>query len=378
MTARPNVILAALGLCSLPSLGQDAPPLEFAVISDVGNRDTTFDETRQPGWGGTNVGSVDYEYAIAVREVTVGEYFEFVLAYLPYYEARTGNSLGFFPFVGTSIQSSNGSAWILPGVSPDDPADMAWEYAARYVNWLHNGKVIEAWAFDTGAYDTSTFVSNDAGEYQHQETRSPHARYWIPSADEWVKAAYWDPNGDGRYWRYPTSSNVEPIPGLLPQDGGERNAGLTTPELRWPLPVMSFNMTSPWGLYDTAGGVTEHSETICPPGYPELRGAYGSDHGDRHYGNPNSDDLLGASRNSDVRIGRVKFGLRLARTALAPADLNLDGFVNFFDLSRFVALFLAGSVEADLNDDLELNVFDIEIFIGLYALNSDRFTNSTK
>lgn len=366
-------VVATLFTSLAQANAQQTPPLEFVVISDVGNRDTTLEETRQPGWVGTNVGSVSYEYAIAIREITVAEYFEFVQAYLPFYEARTGNAFGGFDFVGSTILSANGFAFIRAQAAIDEPADMGWAYAARYVNWLHNGKVVEEWAFETGVYDTSTFVANDDGVFQHQETRSPNARYWLPSADEWVKAAYWDPSGEGRYWRYPTTSDIEPIPGLLPEHGGERNAGDYVPGvMRWPLGVMSFDVMSPWGIYDMSGGVAEHSETICPPGFPELRAAYGTHHVYDHYGNANSHDLVGASGNTNATRVSSAVGLRIARTVVEPADLNRDGRVNFFDVARFITDFINGAPEADLRPDSNYNQDDIRVFLGLYASSATR------
>jgi formylglycine-generating enzyme required for sulfatase activity len=44
--------------------------------------------------------------------------------------------------------------------------------------------------------------------------RETGAKFWIPSEDEWYKAAYHQPAGQGgdadSYWLYPTKSNVEP------------------------------------------------------------------------------------------------------------------------------------------------------------------------
>ena len=38
------------------------------------------------------------------------------------------------------------------------------------------------------------------------------ARYWLPSEDQWYKAAYYDPtkNGTGGYWTYATQSDALP------------------------------------------------------------------------------------------------------------------------------------------------------------------------
>ena len=48
--------------------------------------------------------------------------------------------------------------------------------AARFANWLHNGQ--GNGSTETGAYDISDGIK-----------RQPDARYWIPTENEWYKAA---------------------------------------------------------------------------------------------------------------------------------------------------------------------------------------------
>ena len=48
---------------------------------------------------------------------------------------------------------------------------------------------------------------------------------------------------------------------------------------------------------------------------------------------------------------------------LCPADLNDDGMINFFDVSRFIKMYLDG---ADFNEDTVTNFFDISSFIQEY------------
>src|SRR5690606_22102773 len=83
--------------------------------------------------------------------------------------------------------------------------------ACRFCNWLHNGK-------PTGAQDTTT---TEDGAYDLREitaienntvTRKPGARYFIPTQDEWHKAAYFQPRQTGgRYFRMGTRSNELPV-----------------------------------------------------------------------------------------------------------------------------------------------------------------------
>ena len=237
---------------------------EFATIGDPGNRDSLPGEGDPPPTVFYQpVGGVDYRYRVARTEVTLGQYVEFVDAYAPRYFKNSGNAIARSEFIGIGLTASPSGAAIRPGFSPDRAATMSWEYAARYVNWLHNGKVNEDWAFESGVYDTSTFTENADGSWNHQLTRDASANVWIPTRDEWTKAAYWDPDkngGEGGYWGYPNSSDEESVPGLLPSEGGERNAG--DGDAGFPLDVGSFtDVQSPWGLFDLAGGESEWAET---------------------------------------------------------------------------------------------------------------------
>lgn len=139
---------------------------------------------------------------------------------------------------------------------------MGWRYAARYCNWLTNGKGLEQAAFENGAYDTSTFTDNPDGSFNDQLTHNPDALFWIPTLDEWTKAMHWDPtknNGEGGYWRYPTSSDTAPIPGA--PGTGETNGGTG---VFYDVGAYAGVM-SPWGLLDGSGGVAEWLE------YADLR-----------------------------------------------------------------------------------------------------------
>ncbi|CAN0592012.1 unnamed protein product [Laminaria digitata] len=49
-----------------------------------------------------------------------------------------------------------------------------------------------------------------------------------------------------------------------------------------------------------------------------------------------------------------------------PSDTNLDGNLNFFDVSVFLSNYNAGSLDADLNNDGMLNFFDVSTFLSSY------------
>ncbi len=306
--------------------------MEFVTIGDPGNRPTRPEEGN-PIFADQHLprGAVDYEYRIARTEVTIGQYFEFVDAYFPLDFKRTGRVLGNSDFTGLGIATNLGGAFIRPGISPNSAANMSWEYAARYVNWLHNDKVNQAWAFDAGVYDTSTFTENPDGTFNHQATHASDARLWIPTQDEWIKAGYWDPNkddGKGGYWLFPNSSDTESIPGLLPEEGGERNAGPSGGI--FPLDVGSFtDIQSPWGLFDLAGGESEWSETISSKMRPQRRLIHGTRWTNATFGDPIfPNDIVGSGRSGGVR---TIWGLRLAAAvpSIGTIPIMMVGFSYF-------------------------------------------------
>ena len=262
MNARTAQTTAALllGLASSTTLAQleftTEYGIEFSTIGDPGNRDTVPEELEL--FTSLEIGGVDYEYRIAVNEISVGEWLDFVIAYLPYLDESAGAATD---FTGQAISIFFGFPKILSGHSPNEPTNMSFEYAARFVNWLHNDKSTERWAFESGVYDTSTFTQNEDGSRNHQLTHDPDARFWIPTLDELTKATFWDPNlndGEGGYWRYALSQNKPPTAGLPGSPGAQTNAGNDLPLTA----VGSYpNARSPWGLLDTSGGYIEHSET---------------------------------------------------------------------------------------------------------------------
>jgi formylglycine-generating enzyme required for sulfatase activity len=148
----------------------------------------------------TGYGAVAYEYKIAKNETTIGQYAEFLNAKAksdPYLLYNTSMTAGSINGISRSGSSGSYSYAVNPGSANKPITYVSWFDAARFCNWLHNGQ-------GNGSSETGAYTLNGAmsGIY----TVNAGARAWIPSEDEWYKAAYYDASKGG-YWLYPTQSN---------------------------------------------------------------------------------------------------------------------------------------------------------------------------
>ncbi|MGP1345965.1 MAG: SUMF1/EgtB/PvdO family nonheme iron enzyme [Phycisphaerales bacterium] len=246
----------------LPGPGPDYG-YQWATIGDAGNRDISQAELDRWGWPANGAlftgGGVDHEYRISKYETTTAQWHEFVQVAWPHVQGDpieedrlTGKSM---IYIGGQFDIDN----IL------EPASPHWTWAARYCNWLHNGKGTDPSSWESGVYDASTFAYDADGVPLHDMTRAPGAKFFLPTDDEWKKAAHWDPekdDGAGGYWLYPYGSDEPPISGH-PDEGGETSGGWFEPLINDELKSIGlYDITSPWGLYDVSGGLRETLEGL--------------------------------------------------------------------------------------------------------------------
>ena len=148
---------------------------------------------------------------------------------------------------------------------------VTWFDAARFANWMHNGALRGA-STETGAY---TLVN-----YQEQGAvaRNQDAQFFIPSEDEWYKAAYYDPSKGGvnLYWNYPAKSDKPPRIDLASNNplapaanfqnvyiGNE--AGVLTPVGAYCSSIdQTYNSASYYGTCDQGGLLWEWTEASYP------------------------------------------------------------------------------------------------------------------
>ena len=179
--------------------------IDYVPVGNVGN---AVDSAT-----GSLYGAVAYAYQIARNETTISQYAGFLNAvaktdtYALYNTSMTDDS----NISGISRSGSSGSyVYSVTAGSGNRPITyVSWFDAARFTNWLHNGQPSGAQNASTtedGAY-TLNGATDGLGF-----SKNAGAKIWIPSEDEWYKAAYYDPNkggsGVGGYWEQATQSNT--------------------------------------------------------------------------------------------------------------------------------------------------------------------------
>jgi formylglycine-generating enzyme required for sulfatase activity len=134
---------------------------------------------------------------------------------------------------------------------------ISWFEAAKFVNWL-NGST-PAYNFDPNG-NFQLWDPNDAGYNPNNLYRNSLATYFLPSMDEWYKAAYYDPN-DTVYYDYPTGSDSVPdgidFAGDTTFDAVFLDGG-SNPQ---PNDITDVGVLSPYGTAGQGGNVFEWEET---------------------------------------------------------------------------------------------------------------------
>lgn len=329
---------AALALAACVAPAQEVSVeqgIEFVAIRAAGN--APYDR-QDPFNAVPGRGRVDVDYRIGRYEVTSAQWVEFFSAF----NARATPiplPQGVRVFTPVFWGGETDPTYTGPGrrfrVVPSFPnagmlpaGGISWRTAAMFCNWLHNNKATNPEAFLTGAYNVATFSGSGFPTFTDQPSRSPGARFWIPSLDEWMKAVHYDPNrfgpGAGGWWEGPFGSDALPVygPPLGFPNGSaanQANSGWFVPGgLQYTVTLGAYpNAVTPWGLFDAAGATREWTEGIrTQPGSLMGRISEGSSWGLA----TNSDEAFqyGVFSPEDTALG---LGFRVATAIPSPSVL---------------------------------------------------------
>ena len=248
----PRLLALVALLFALPAHAE--VNIDWVTVGDPGN-----------AADGTTYGAVSYSYRIGKYEVTNAQYAEFLNAVAAtdtnaLYNTGMGDPSS--PNFGGITRSGSSGSFSYSAIAgrEDKPVNFVsfWD-AARFANWLHNGQ-------PTGGQDNTT---TEAGAYTltpdgiaaNSVTRNGGATVFVPSEDEWYKAAYYKGGGiSAGYWAYPAGSDTQ--------------TGCTAPEAAANTANCDFAVgdltdrgsytgaASPSGTFDQGGNIWEWNETI--------------------------------------------------------------------------------------------------------------------
>lgn len=286
------------------------------------------------------IGGVNYTYNVGEMEITTKQWVTFLNTVDPmgsndhhlWDVAESSSVWAKYGSINRDLNAAPGQRYSIasPGWAnrPYNQADFT--RSARFINSLQNGKVLSKTVRDvttvsgatlkTTTYRVRLSKNTETGMYTMSNlraTRNSTKGFALTSQDEWIKAAYYDPNGGGKfsYWDYPTNpgqyvncavdvegcaAGEQPNATVMDANGNVTNADQqplasfaavpgTAPD--W-CPVLSLtaqecttnspfppvvpyigNTTpvgqaltrSPWGTLDQGGNVVEILDTISPP-----------------------------------------------------------------------------------------------------------------
>ena len=256
-------IVAAMILVAFASRSAEAVPMpvqpELVRVGDPGNAAYTGNSLFP---GPTGVGAVNYWYSIGKYEVTNSQYAAFLNAVgqtnsNSIYNSNMGiSSTGTF---GGIVQSGTAGAYsytVTSGFENKPVNWVTWFSAARYVNWLENGRPTDPTGavVNNGAYNLGTATSGNI------VTRNASSYWRLPSASEWFKAAFYNP-GSTNYSTYGTGLNT-----ITSGTGGAAADGVVYKvSSSGPQNVGSYyNADSAYGIFDASGNVREWTGKINP------------------------------------------------------------------------------------------------------------------
>ena len=286
--------------------------MDFVPVGNPGNASDPANSVSVPG-----IGTVNDVFGIGAYEVTNSQYTEFLNSV----DLGGANSLGLFDL--GMANDAQGGIVLSPGAPAGSKFSTKTGYAnlpvvyvtffdaVRFTNWLHNGQ--GSGSTETGAYTLlgGTPIPSNASTL----TRNSGAQFWVPSENEWYKAAYFHPASLGGdtddYWLYPMRTNLQPFsaqPFAVTPDNSRLgnffsfdglangyNDGYAATGSPTFVPTQTFllgvgaytDSRSFLGTYDQGGNVMEWNDTL---GAGEMRGIRGGSWGG------NSADLRASSR----------------------------------------------------------------------------------
>jgi formylglycine-generating enzyme required for sulfatase activity len=294
---------AAAAMADTFGTGANQFTISFVPISGATNPSSGI-----PAGSGYTFTGVNHDYRMGTYDITNAQWNKFTASLgVPVTGSDGGYNNSFFDYgTGTTNVPAN---------------NVSWFEAAQFVNWLNTSTGHQAAYKFTGTQGTSNYTfaiwaAADAGYDASNPYRNKNACYFLPTEDEWVKAAYW--NGT-------TLQTYATKPGdTLTQGNGTSGAGwnyyttqyATTPYGPWNVGSGSQELN---GTYDMMGNVWQLMES------PFTSGDYGTGslRGVRGGAFYNSNSLASSHRTYNNQPDEISYlGFRVASVP-EPGSIGL-------------------------------------------------------
>lgn len=243
----------------LISTTASAQQIEWVLVGDPNNEP---DET--------GFGRVSYEYLIGIYEITNQQYCEFLNAvakddiYGLYNPEMSSSRFG-----GIERSGERGDYYysVKQGREKHPVNFVSWHDCLRFANWLQNG-------MSEGRQDINT-TEDGAYTFDGPERvgpRNKHAVFFLPSENEWYKAAYYKAGSlNAGYWRYATRNDNQPVIEKPPGGYNSANAGFNLADGLTPVGAYRHSFSA-YGTFDQNGNVFEWTETRFNDAQSCIRG----------------------------------------------------------------------------------------------------------
>jgi formylglycine-generating enzyme required for sulfatase activity len=241
-----------------------AVSIQWVTVGDPGNAADT-----------TGYGAVAYTYWIGRYEVSNAQYAEFLNAVAAtdtyaLYDTSMGSGYG-----GITQDCSSGPCTysIIAGRGNMPVNNVNFWDALRFANWLHNGQ--PSGAQDSTTTEDGAYTITALGMINNTITRNAGARIFVPSEDEWYKAAYYDASATS-YDPYPFADGFNGA--LCESPAGTTSHSANCNSAVGDLTDVGAYTASPsgYGTFDQGGNISEWNETIP---YSARRGVRGGSFG---------------------------------------------------------------------------------------------------
>lgn len=187
----------------------------------------------------------------------------------PYGGVSYGYRMGTYEISQDAITKATASGLLNvtagPHTGAEPAANMRWYEAAAFVNWLNTSTGHQAaYQINAGVTALTLWSSGDAWQLDGENLyRHKDAFYFLPSEDEWYKAAYHQNDGvTANYWDYATGSNTIPTQAL--SDGTLAGSVVYNGAAGTPADPADVNLAgglSPYGTMGQNGNVWEWNES---------------------------------------------------------------------------------------------------------------------